>query len=97
MARVVFLGELRHTEVGMSGNGDWISWLVLIGGTVLTLLGIIKVMANSARILVWMLLLVVGVGGMAHGIRQHPTILESVGVPADIARTIRGFLVSSDR
>ncbi|MBF0214418.1 MAG: hypothetical protein HQM00_12815 [Magnetococcales bacterium] len=77
----------------MSGGGEWISWLILIGGLLLTLLGIIKILASGARLLIWMLLLLIGIGGVAHGIRQHPTVLESVGVSAEWSRSIRALLL----
>ncbi|MBF0191444.1 MAG: hypothetical protein HQL99_09965 [Magnetococcales bacterium] len=79
-------------EARMSGGGDGMTWLVLIGGAVLTLLGVIKIMANSAKLLIWMMLMLVGIGAMAQVIRQNPTMLDRAGVSAEWSRPIRGFL-----
>ncbi|MBF0271238.1 MAG: hypothetical protein HQL98_04045 [Magnetococcales bacterium] len=68
------------------------TWLVLIGGGVLTLLGVIKIMANSAKLLIWLMLLLVGIGTMAQVIRQNPTILDRAGLSAEWSRPIRAFL-----
>ncbi|MBF0628192.1 MAG: hypothetical protein HQL91_08215 [Magnetococcales bacterium] len=78
----------------MSGSGgEWVSWLILIGGTVLALLGVIKIMASGARLLIWMLLLLAGIAGIAHGLDRHPTVLEQIGLPGEWAQSIRALLV----
>ncbi|NGZ05640.1 MAG: hypothetical protein G8237_04725 [Magnetococcales bacterium] len=76
----------------MMGGGDWVSWLILVGGMVLALLGVIKIVASSARLLLWMVLLLVGLAAVGHGVRQNPAVLEQVGLSAEWSRSIRGFL-----
>lgn len=74
------------------GGGDGMTWLVLIGGGLLTLLGVIKIVANSARLLIWMLVLLAGLVGLTQGLRHHPEVLDRMGLPAGWSEKIRSFV-----
>ncbi|MBF0179874.1 MAG: hypothetical protein HQM03_07595 [Magnetococcales bacterium] len=76
----------------MMENPEWISWLVLLGGGVVTLLGLFKIIVSSARLMVWLVLLTVGLTGMAYGVRHHPDILVTIGVPPETVRSIHSML-----
>ncbi|MBF0127763.1 MAG: hypothetical protein HQM02_11200 [Magnetococcales bacterium] len=78
--------------MNMTVQPEWVSWLVLIGGGGLVLFGFLKIIVSSARLMVWMVLLVVGLGGMAYGIRAPPAMLDALGVPGATARTIRSMV-----
>ena len=69
------------------------SWFALAGGTLLVLLGLFKIIVSSARLLIWMVLLVAGLAGMGYAIRHQPTILETVGISSQWAQSIRGVVI----
>ncbi|MEO5346185.1 MAG: hypothetical protein H7834_07395 [Magnetococcus sp. YQC-9] len=74
------------------GSGDGMSWLVLVGGGLLLLLGVIKIMANSARLLIWLLVLLAGLAGLTQGLKSHPEVIDRVGLPAAWSDKIRDFV-----
>lgn len=77
----------------MTGEDAWISWVAFVGGGCLALIGLLKIIASSVRVVAWMLLLVAGLTGMGYGIRQQPSILDTIALPTQVAQPIRDFLL----
>ena len=76
----------------MNGSMDWLTWVALFGGGALALLGLFKIILSSARLMAWMVLLVVGLAGLGVGLRSHPGILTTLGVPSGAAQSLQELL-----
>ncbi|MBF0145526.1 MAG: hypothetical protein HQL84_06300 [Magnetococcales bacterium] len=76
----------------MESQSELISWTLLILGSVMTLFGLVRIVANGFAMVLWAVMLVLGLMAVEYGLGTPPAALARLGISSDILHRTGGLV-----
>ena len=73
-------------------NPQMVSWVMVVGGAVLALLGVYKLITKGLALFIWGLLIILGLFGVNYGLQQDAIELSQENFPSTWLPKLREFI-----